>query len=63
MSQIFSSELSSRIENLLDNPDNDAMREWFDSFHAELQDSINPSVIRNDAIDMMAQHLLTPSCL
>ena len=48
-----------RIENLLDNPDNDAMREWFDSFHAELQDSINPSVIRNDAIDMMAQHLLT----
>ena len=48
-----------RIENLLDNPDNDALREWFDSFHAELQDSINPSVTRNDAIDMMAQHLLT----
>ena len=48
-----------RIENLLDNPDNDALREWFDSFHAEMQDSINPSVTRNDAIDMMAQHLLT----
>ena len=48
-----------RIENLLDNPNNDALREWFDSFHAELQDSINPSVTRNDAIDMMAQHLLT----
>ena len=48
-----------RIENLLDNPDNDALREWFDSFHAELQSSINPSVTRNDAIDMMAQHLLT----
>ena len=48
-----------RIENLLDNPDNDALHEWFDSFHAELQDSINPSVTRNDAIDMMAQHLLT----
>ena len=48
-----------RIENLLDNPQNDALREWFDSFHAEMQDSINPSVTRNDAIDMMAQHLLT----
>ena len=48
-----------RIENLLDNPDNDALREWFDSFHAELQSSINPSVTRDDAIDMMAQHLLT----
>ena len=48
-----------RIENLLDNPDNDALHEWFDSFHAELQNSINPSVTRNDAIDMMAQHLLT----
>ena len=48
-----------RIKNLLDNPDNDALREWFDSFHAELQSSINPSVTRDDAIDMMAQHLLT----
>ena len=48
-----------RIENLLDNPDNDALREWFNAFHADLQDTINPSVTRNDAIDMMAQHLLT----
>ena len=48
-----------RIENLLDNPDNDALHEWFDSFHAELQSSINLSVTRDDAIDMMAQHLLT----
>ena len=48
-----------RIENLLDNPDNDALREWFDAFHAELQASINPSVTRNDATEMMAQHLLT----
>ena len=42
-----------RIEKLLDNPDNDALREWFDAFHAELQSSINPSVTQNDAIDMM----------
>ena len=48
-----------RIENLLDNPDNDALQEWFGSFHAELQSSINLSVTRDDAIDMMAQHLLT----
>ena len=48
-----------RIENLLDNPDNDLLRDWFDLFHGELQNSINPSVTRNDAIDMMAQHLLT----
>ena len=48
-----------RIESLLDNPENDALGEWFDNFHAELKDSINTSVTRNDAIDMMAQHLLT----
>ncbi len=48
-----------RIENLLDNPDNDALREWFDAFHAELQGVINPSVTWNDAVDMMAQHILT----
>ncbi len=48
-----------RIESLLDNPDNDALQEWFGSFHAELQSSINLSVTRDDAIDMMAQHLLT----
>ena len=48
-----------RIEILLDNPDNDALQEWFGSFHAELQSSINLSVTRDDAIDMMAQHLLT----
>ena len=48
-----------RIENLLDNPDNDLLRDWFDLFHMELQSSINPSVMRDDAIDMMAQHILT----
>ena len=48
-----------RIENLLDNPNNDVLREWFVAFHAELQSAINPSVTWNDAIDMMAQHILT----
>ena len=48
-----------RIENLLDNPENNLLHEWFDNFHAELKETINASITRNDAIDMMAQHLLT----
>ena len=48
-----------RIENLLDNPDNDTLHEWFDAFHAELRETINTSITWNDAIDMMAQHILT----
>ena len=48
-----------RIENLLDNPDNDVLHDWFNAFHAELQSAINPSVTWNDTIDMMAQHILT----
>ena len=48
-----------RIKTLLDNPANDALGEWFNDFHAELKDSINTSITRDDAVDMMAQHLLT----
>ena len=48
-----------RIENLLDNPDNDTLQEWFDNFHEELKETINGSITRDDAIDMMAQHILT----
>lgn len=48
-----------RIENLLDNPDNDTLHEWFDNFHEELRETINASITRDDAIDMMAQHILT----
>lgn len=51
--------LVGRIENLLANPDNEALREWFDAFHAELQSSINDAITRSNAIDMMAQHILT----
>ena len=39
-----------RIESLLDNPENDALGEWFDDFHAELKDSINTSITRDDAL-------------
>ena len=48
-----------RIENLLDNPDNDTLHEWFDNFHEELRETINASITRGDAIEMMAQHILT----
>ncbi len=48
-----------RIENLLDNPDNDTLHEWFDNFHEELRETINASITRDDAIDMMSQHILT----
>ena len=48
-----------RIENLLDNPENDALCEWFDAFHTELKSAINASITRSNAIDMMAQHILT----
>ena len=48
-----------RIRGLLDNPDNDTLHEWFDSFHKELRKTINTSITRGNAIDMMAQHILT----
>ena len=48
-----------RVENLLDTPENEALQEWFADFHAELKSSINASITRKHAIDMMAQHILT----
>ena len=51
--------LVGRIENLLENPDNSALQEWFDDFHKELKETINDSITRESAIDMMAQHIIT----
>ena len=51
--------LVGRVENLLDNSENEALREWFDAFHTELKSSINDAITRTNAIDMMAQHILT----
>ncbi len=48
-----------RIGNLLDDPANEALREWFDAFLDELKASINDSITRAGAVDMMAQHILT----
>ena len=58
VAEIFS-RLVHRIEGLLANPENAALSEWFDGFHQELQVSINDSITRDGAIDMMAQHILT----
>ena len=51
--------LVDRIQNLLDDPDNAALSEWFGSFHDDLKQTINTSITRDNAIDMMAQHILT----
>ena len=51
--------LVERIENLLENPENNTLREHFDGFHSELKGTINTTITRNNAMDMMAQHILT----
>ncbi|MXV85007.1 DEAD/DEAH box helicase, partial [Candidatus Poribacteria bacterium] len=48
-----------RIQNLLDNPENATLSERFENFHSELKKTINTSITRDNAIDMMAQHILT----
>ena len=51
--------LVDRIQNLLDNPENTKLSERFESFHDELKKTINTSITRDNAVDMMAQHILT----
>ena len=51
--------LVDRFERLLAAPGNRSLREWFGAFHQELRVSINESIGRANAIDMMAQHVLT----
>ena len=53
------SRLVTRIDGLLKSPNNAALLEWFEAFHNELKVSINESINRQSAIDMMAQHILT----
>ena len=51
--------LVDRIQNLLDDPENATLSEWFGSFHDDLKQTINTSITRENAINMMAQHILT----
>ena len=51
--------LVSRIEGLLARPDHELLHQWFGGFLEELKGSINESISRDNAVEMMAQHLLT----
>ena len=51
--------LVDRIKNLLENSENAALSKKFENFHTELKKTINDSITRNNAVDMMAQHILT----
>ena len=58
VADIFS-RLVYRIESLLADPRNRTLRQYVDYFVEELRVSINDSLTRTSAVDMMAQHLLT----
>ena len=51
--------LVQRITSLLDDAENATLREWFAAFHDELKESINESISHANAVEMMAQHILT----
>ena len=54
--------LVDRIRNLLgdlENPEKATLNERFKSFHTELKETINTSITHDNAVDMMAQHILT----
>ena len=51
--------LVQRIDGLLDNQKNEALTRRFERFHEELQESINSSITHDNAVHMMAQHILT----
>tara|TARA_R100000322_G_scaffold42860_3_gene26966 strand:+ start:14861 stop:19633 length:4773 start_codon:yes stop_codon:yes gene_type:complete len=48
----------SRITGILAEPDTNA-RKAFDGFLAELRDDLNDSITEQDAVEMLAQHLIT----
>ncbi len=49
----------SRITAILDKPDNTAEIAAFKRFLKELQDDLNDSITRDEAIEMLAQHIIT----
>ena len=49
----------SRITAILDKPENTAEIAAFNSFLKELQDDLNDSITRDEAIEMLAQHIIT----
>lgn len=49
----------SRITAILDTPENTAEIASFEDFLAEIQDDLNDSITRAEAIEMLAQHIIT----
>jgi len=49
----------SRITAILDKPENKTEIASFNSFLKELQDDLNDSITRDEAIEMLAQHIIT----
>lgn len=49
----------SRITAILDTPENTAEIAAFDNFLEEIQDDLNDSITRAEAIEMLAQHIIT----
>ncbi|MCB6185089.1 DEAD/DEAH box helicase family protein [Leeia sp. TBRC 13508] len=49
----------SRITAILDTPENTAEIAAFDQFLDEIQDDLNDSITRAEAIEMLAQHIIT----
>ena len=58
VADIFS-RLVFRIKSLLETQKSQALESSFDAFHKELKETINSSITRDTAIEMMAQHILT----
>jgi len=48
----------SRLKGILADPDTEARRA-FEEFHGELKDDLNDSITEDDAIEMLAQHIIT----
>ena len=49
----------SRIETIISDPSHPERGEVFKAFLAELQDDLNPSITPDQAVEMLAQHLIT----
>jgi len=49
----------SRIQAILDNPDNTAEIAAFTAFAAELRDDLNNAISNGEIVEMLAQHLIT----
>ena len=53
----------SRIQAILDNPDNNAEIGAFTAFAEELRDDLNNAITDGEIVEMLAQHLITKQCL